>query len=1116
MSFIDSSVSGEARGGTLEFTGVTGTSAAINVQKGATLNVKNLKVSAAGTGFYPQGDAAAVNVENCDMTAVVYCIGTNAATVDNYDVQINLKNSTFTSASDDGDNCAILLNVAGTLNVDNCKIVGDRQGMIVRAGTATIKNSTLETTGKYKDGANKYHDSEWKSGNEVPAAALTVGNYYAGEASAYKADATVTLDNIVVVSKNSFPAIYTDGNTSHETSLTVAGDKTNVTGKVMKGQQKKTEKMKVSVTGGTYSNPESVKDYLDASCTMGEDGKVVALDATNSVAQVGGKYYKTFEAAVNAVNEGEKAVLLKDTTVEKRLTVNNDKKFTIDLGGKNLTLRDRFSIESAFVTVENGTITGDIMLTASGEDKAYNSFTLAENAKINGNYGIMVFQKEYGANNFGTTVNVNGEISGTASALWVLGNITTDYATAKNPVVVNVGSKAVMKNTSDNGTALQMAGACVVTVEDGAVITGNTAIEVRAGKLTVNGGTITGTGTPTVVKPNGNGSSTAGVGIAVAQHATKQPIEVVVNGGKISGYTGLLVTNPEKNDGASVVKATINGGTFEAISGGTNAVSKDDNAAVMGLTIAGGTFKQFENLKDYLEPGCALNASGTVVPADNSVASIGGKGYKTLAEALNAAAAGDTIKLLKDVTVEDPITLNKENVVFDGNGNTLKVTSTGQHGAIDVTADNVTIQNIKINSARNYGVQFYNVAGGKLSGAEITGGKYTSVYVNASGDITIENSVLNPTADKYYAAIEYGMGSGDALELPGKVTIDGVTGNNPIAIWTDKASTAAMIKKDNSYTTDNVADKINSNIVNKNSGSIEVNVEVEKDGKPVIDTTTKPGVGSSSSGGSSSSSYTVNVEDSKNGTVTASHKSASKNTNVTLTVKADKGYELDELTVTDKNGKELKLTDKGNGKYTFAMPASKVDVKATFAEIVEKPAYSDVSASAWYAKAVAYVTEKGMMEGSSGKFMPLDKLTRSQMAQVLFNLEGKKSVNYALTFGDMNGTEWYAEAVRWAASEQIVNGYDNGNFGPNDPLTREQLAAIMYRYTVHKGYVVTASGALTAYNDGADTSSWAKSAVEWAVGAGLLSGKDGNRLDPQGAATRAEVAQILMNFDQKF
>ncbi len=123
--------------------------------------------------------------------------------------------------------------------------------------------------------------------------------------------------------------------------------------------------------------------------------------------------------------------------------------------------------------------------------------------------------------------------------------------------------------------------------------------------------------------------------------------------------------------------------------------------------------------------------------------------------------------------------------------------------------------------------------------------------------------------------------------------------------------------------------------------------------------------------------------------------------------------------------------------------------------------------------------------------MPLDKLTRSQMAQVLFNLEGKKSVNYALTFGDMNGTEWYAEAVRWAASEQIVNGYDNGNFGPNDPITREQLVTVLYRYAQYKGLdTATTEENLTSFADAAQVSGYAVSAMNWAVGAGVINGTD--------------------------
>ena len=355
-----------------------------------------------------------------------------------------------------------------------------------------------------------------------------------------------------------------------------------------------------------------------------------------------------------------------------------------------------------------------------------------------------------------------------------------------------------------------------------------------------------------------------------------------------------------------------------------------------------------------------------------------------------------------------------------------------------------------------------------------------------------------------------------------EITADTATHMQTIAMTylpADYTKVDAAIAKANALNKDNYMDfsgveaAVNAVVRGKN---ITEQSEVDAMAK-VIEEAINALVRKSSGGDDSDPTYAIEVgKDIRNGTVTANRRYAERGDTVTITVKPDDGFKLDDLTVTDKNGKELKLTDKGNGKYTFTMPAGKVDVKATFAKIIEKPAYSDVSAGAWYADAVAYVTEKGMMEGSAGKFMPLDKLTRSQMAQVLFNLEGKKSVNYALTFGDMNGTEWYAEAVRWAASEQIVNGYDNGNFGPNDPITREQLVTILYRYAQYKGLdTATTEENLTSFADAAQVSGYAVSAMNWAVGAGVINGTDSG-LAPKATATRAEVAQILMNFDRKF
>ena len=134
------------------------------------------------------------------------------------------------------------------------------------------------------------------------------------------------------------------------------------------------------------------------------------------------------------------------------------------------------------------------------------------------------------------------------------------------------------------------------------------------------------------------------------------------------------------------------------------------------------------------------------------------------------------------------------------------------------------------------------------------------------------------------------------------------------------------------------------------------------------------------------------------------------------------------------------------------------------------------------------------------------------MAQILYNLEGRPSVSGESSFTDVASGTWYANAVAWAAGEDIVSGYGDGTFGPEDSITREQIASILYRYAQYKGYDVTQSGDLNTFTDGGQTSGWAETSMAWAVGSGLISGKGAGVLDPLGTATRAEVAQILMAF----
>ena len=267
------------------------------------------------------------------------------------------------------------------------------------------------------------------------------------------------------------------------------------------------------------------------------------------------------------------------------------------------------------------------------------------------------------------------------------------------------------------------------------------------------------------------------------------------------------------------------------------------------------------------------------------------------------------------------------------------------------------------------------------------------------------------------------------------------------------------------------------------------------------------------SSGGSSSTYAIKVEESEHGKVTSSSTWASQGATVTLTVQPDEGYVLDTLTVTDRDGEERKLTEKSENKYTFTMPDTSVTVEATFVEegAVTLP-FTDVKESDWYYEAVCYTYEHHMMTGTSDtRFAPAANLTRGMIAQVLYNLEEKPAAA-GTSFVDVPADAWYAKAVNWAASAGIVDGYGSGKFGPEDPVTREQMAAILYRYAQYKDYDVTATADLSAFADRDKISGWAEHAMSWAVGDGLLNGKTATILDPTGTATRAEVAQILMNF----
>lgn len=264
---------------------------------------------------------------------------------------------------------------------------------------------------------------------------------------------------------------------------------------------------------------------------------------------------------------------------------------------------------------------------------------------------------------------------------------------------------------------------------------------------------------------------------------------------------------------------------------------------------------------------------------------------------------------------------------------------------------------------------------------------------------------------------------------------------------------------------------------------------------------TDQGGSGSSGGGSSSSSNKPSVSVSgAGGKVTAS-------SNGTVTITPDKGYQIAKITV---NGKEVAIP--ADGKLTGLTKDDKVVV--TFEKITDGSStlFADVADDAWYADAVRYVFEKGMMNGtSSTTFSPNETTTRAMIVTMLHRLENEPTAS-AAGFTDVASNTYYANAVAWAAANGVVTGVSETSFAPNDAITREQLAAILYRYAELKGYNVSASGSLSGYTDASQISSYATTAMQWANSTGLITGKTSTTLSPKGNATRAEVATILMRF----
>lgn len=507
-----------------------------------------------------------------------------------------------------------------------------------------------------------------------------------------------------------------------------------------------------------------------------------------------------------------------------------------------------------------------------------------------------------------------------------------------------------------------------------------------------------------------------------------------------------------------------------------------------------------------------------------------------------ATAANDIVKNIGEDTVSDLVhksgyenpnlyvqtSLKVEAKAYDATAKTLTLDITPQYRIVAstaATADGIELNGDTKNAQVVQDYQPMNITKATVVTMELP----TSFAVDNGAKLSIKHTKSNGTVEYY---------TGTVTEQSGKHLLTFTTnGFSPFVISVPAASTGENVyptlqaAADAAKSTDVISVKSGAShelnftttksVKVKNETGDDVTVKFngtdKKFGNGETETFsyTKP----SSSGGSSSGKTTYKVTTSavNNGGVNASPSSAEKGAAITITLSPDKGYKLDKLTVTDGSGKTVSTVKKSDTVYTFTMPASAVKVGVSYVKATETPSetkFNDVSANDWFASAVDYVTGKGMMNGTADNtFSPKANTTRGMVVTVLYRLENQPSTS-AASFTDVASGAYYANAVAWANANGIVSGYGSGKFGPNDKVTREQLAAILYRYAQYKKYDVSVGEDtnILSYDDAQSISSYAIPAIQWACGAGVVTGKSGSKLDPKGNATRAEVAAMLMRF----
>lgn len=910
---------------------------------------------------------------------------------------------------------------------------------------------------------------------------------------------------------------------------------------------------KIIVSGGTFDNfnPANclAEDTGTNFCAEGynttqKDTTYTVVEGENTAVANAGANYNTVADAIREAGNGGTVTLLKNTVED--VVIPAGKTITLDLNGKKLTNKTGHTI-----TVEQGatlTINGEGTVDNVTHQKTtiYNKGTVTLNG---GTYdrskedGIKDSNTYYTLLNHGTmtVANVTVNNKGGYSSLFENGYFNQKPETKNgiaNPILtIKSGNFTGGINTVKNDDDATM------IIDDGTFANYAQAAFQNHNIATINGGTFDGSTVYAILN----------CGVCTGNDAEHDKHQLIINDGKFSGK--IRKGNDENGVHYDFGSIAIKGGYFTVdpttycAEGKTGVASGDkkypftvgdivNNVKVVpsGSTVSTGDMDgKSDVVKNAMET--ARDAIGT---------------RNTTIEGLAAVGSIEATEIDSDEVEYETEQLKKQGVSVEGKTVTFYIRPYMGITVMDATVENNVITSVTYNIVPQ--IQKIVSTATSVQDIRFNGDNKNAIRMNCQVPEVTTPITLSLPLPTGFATENLKVKHEKNGKLVGYHDTTYNTADNTITFTNDKGFSTFTVLSDARSTTIQFTDKDNHNIDSaKSYGPSNVNDALPTtaaesgyvfngwkfEGIDGVYTTltdelltklaAKSGTvsatpdfskrSSGSSGGSSSGKTTYKVTTSavNNGGVNASPSSAEKGATITITLSPDKGYKLDKLTVTDGSGKTVSTVKKSDTVYTFTMPASAVKVGVSYVKATTTPSktkFNDVSANDWFASAVDYVTGKGMMNGTADNtFSPKANTTRGMVVTVLYRLENQPSTS-AASFTDVASGAYYANAVAWANANGIVSGYGSGKFGPNDKVTREQLAAILYRYAQYKKYDVSVGEDtnILSYDDAQSISSYAIPAIQWACGAGVVTGKSGSKLDPKGNATRAEVAAMLMRF----